>query len=102
MIDSFGRDSKFIESLFEAKNTDNIIQILKDNNKISQSGSCFDALKFFIDVKCNYLNISYGYQERLYKQIPYYQNIFLKLCIAEKENIQNEFDIYKENIVKNN
>lgn len=96
MINSFERDYEFIQSLFKAKNTDNIIQILKDNDKIPQNGGCFDALKFFIAMKCEHYNISYNDQEKLYNKIPYYQNALLKLCITEKENIQNEFDIYKE------
>lgn len=93
---SYERDFKFIESLFQTKNTDTIIQILKDNDKIPQSGGCFDALKFFISIQYDQFNISYDYKKILHDRIPYYQNALLKLCIAEKENIQNEFDIYKE------
>ncbi len=90
------KDYEFIQSLFQAKNTDILIQILKKNGKIPQNGGYFDALKFFIDMKYDHFNISYNDQKTLYNIIPHYQNALLKSCIAEKENIQNEFDVYKE------
>lgn len=100
MYNNWERDYNFIQSLFQSKNTDNIIQLLKDNDKIPQSGGCFDALKFFIsiqyDPQYNQFDISYDYKKILHDRILYFQNALLKLCIAEKENIQNEFNIYKE------
>lgn len=79
--------NRFIDSLCNASNVDDIVKILKNNNKISQDGDYLDALEYYIH------EIS-SYDRDIYTTTHFHA--LIKACRQKIKSIQDEFNLYKE------